>query len=512
MRMPLKRPLVLCAIASLLAVSLMFYERSFSVLLGVACIVTISVFLILKKSVRYVVILALVLAVIISMLFTIEKIDLLHILCGQTIESEFTVLSDSTSFDKVSSVIVYSSGGALPRFSKIELSYYSDNKFFAGDRITAKITLSGLVDDQYRDYYYGNSIFVKGKISEYSKLKTQNYFFKSIGLLREFVKNLLFSNLNSDCAALLTALTIGDKSYLTPEFKSATQRTGVSHIMVVSGLHLAIIMTFIFSITDRLIYNRLLKGVVGLICVMVVTAVCGFTLSVIRAAIMFVFCAMAPICKRDNDSLSSLAAAVVMILILTPTAFLSVSFQLSALATLAVVWVAPFYSELLFNLFTIKRDFSRWFIGTMITSISATVFTMPVCIKTFELVSVVAPVTNLLVVYPVTWALTSSIAAIALSRVGLVFFQKPLMLFAGLCAKYIYAAIEYVDSFFFTAVKASDSAIYVSYLLIFISIAFMYVYKYYLKRRPLDADNKRGSFKARNILKKFGAGVSVVRR
>ena len=511
MRVSLKRPLVLCAIASLFAVSLMFYERSFSVLLGVACVVTISVFTIFKISVRHIVILFLILAVVISMLFTLEEIDLLHTLCGQTIESEFTVISDSTSYNNVSSVTVYSSNGALPRFSKIALSYYSGEKLLAGDRITAKVTLNGLVDDQYRDYYYGNSIFVKGKISEYRNLKTQNRFFKSIGLLRNFVKNCLFSNLNSDCARLLAALTIGDKSDLSPEFNSAAQRTGVSHIMVVSGLHLAIIMTFIFSITDRLIYNRWLKGIVGLICVLAVTVVCGFTLSVIRAAIMFVFCAIAPICKRDNDSLSSLAAAVVVIFILTPTAFLSVSFQLSALATLAVIWIAPFYSEWLFNLLRIKTGFSRWFIGTMITSLSATVLTMPVCIKTFELVSVVAPVTNLLVVYPVTWALTSSIAAIALSGVGLAFISKPLMLFAGLCAKYIYAAIEYVDSFPITAVKASGSAIYASYLLIFLCVAFMYGYKYYFKRRTLDADNKRGSFKARNILKKFGAGVSVIR-
>ena len=510
MRVTLKRPLVLCAIASLFAVFLMFYERSLSVLLGVACLLTISVFLILRISVRYIIVLALVLAVIVSMLLTLGQIDSLHTLCGQTIQSEFTVLSDSTSYNKVSSVTVYSSSGVLPRFSKIKLCYYSDEQLLAGDRIVAKVTLNGLVDDQYRDYYYGNSIFIKGEISEYSKFKTQNQFFKNIGLLRNFVKNCLFLNLSSDCAGLLAAITIGDKSDLSPEFNSAAQRTGVSHIMVVSGLHLAIIMTFIFSITDRLIYNRWLKGIVGLICVLAVTAVCGFTLSVIRAAIMFVFCAIAPICKRDNDSLSSLAAAVVVIFILTPTAFLSVSFQLSALATLAVIWVAPFYSELLFNLLRIKTGFSRWFVGTMITSLSATVFTMPVCIKTFELVSVVAPVTNLLVVYPVTWALTSSIAAIALSGVGLAFISKPLMLFAGLCAKYIYSAIEYVDSFPITAVKASGSAIYVSYLLIFLSVAFMYVHKYYLKRRTFDADNKRGSIKARNILKKFGAGVSVI--
>ena len=511
MRISLKRPLVLSALLSLVAVALVFYNSWLSVLLGIACIIAISVFAILRTPIKYIVIFFLVLLVIISMHYTANRISFLHSVCGRNIECEFTVISDSTRFGKVSSVSVYSNGGLIPRFSKTELTFFDGEQLLAGERISANVKLNGVADVKYRDYYYGNSVFVTGKVSEYKKLDGENQFFKCIGILRRFIKKTLFSNLDFDSAALLTALTIGDKSELSAEFNSAAQRTGVSHIMVVSGLHLAIIMSFIFKLTDRLIYNNWLKGIVGVFCVLVVTAVCGFTLSVIRAAIMFALSAMAPIFKRDNDSLNSLAAAVIVILIITPTAFLSVSFQLSALATLAVVWIAPFYSELLFNLLKIKRGFPQWFIGTMVTSVSATIFTMPVCIKIFEQVSVVAPITNLLVVYPVTWALTSSIAAIAFSGIGFIAFQKPLLLFAGLCAKYIYAAVYYVDSFPITALEARGEAIYISYLLMILTVAFKYTYEIYTIRRVFDADYKRGSFKKGNILKKFGAGVSAVR-
>lgn len=506
-----KRPIIPCAIVSFLVITLIFKVRWLSPLLIVACVVAISVLVIFRKSLKYILAIVLVLLVILCMLLTMDKIDYLHFICGRTVECEFTVISDSAKFGKVSSVEVYSNGNTVPRFTKTVLSYYDGKELLAGETIIAKVKLNGLADDEYRDYYYGDSIYVKGNVSEYSKLDVKNRFFAGVGDLRRFVKDTLFSNLNFDCAALLTALTIGDKSELSSDFNASAQRTGVSHIMVVSGLHLAIIMTFIFKLTDKLIYNNWLKGIVGVLCVLLVTAICGFTLSVIRAAIMFGFSAMAPILKRDSDSLNSLCAAVITIFLLTPTAFLSVSFQLSLLAALAVILVAPFYSELLFDLLRIKRNFSRWFISTMVTSISATVFTMPVCIKIFELVSVVAPITNLLVVYPATWALTSSITAIALCGTVLPFLHKPLLLFAGLCAKYIYAAVKYVDCFPITAVRARGSAIYISYFLIFLTVAFMYLYKLYHKRRILDADNKRGGPKTRNSLKKFGTGISVVR-
>ena len=78
MRISLKRPLVLSALLSLVAVALVFYNSWLSVLLGIACIIAISVFAILRTPIKYIVIFFLVLLVIISMHYTANRISFLH--------------------------------------------------------------------------------------------------------------------------------------------------------------------------------------------------------------------------------------------------------------------------------------------------------------------------------------------------------------------------------------------------------------------------------------------------
>ena len=58
---------------------------------------------------------------------------------------------------------------------------------------------------------------------------------------------------------MLSALTIGDKSLISDDFSHNVKTTGISHVVVVSGMHLSIIMSAIFFIVDKLFYNKYLK-------------------------------------------------------------------------------------------------------------------------------------------------------------------------------------------------------------------------------------------------------------
>ncbi|MBQ2316316.1 MAG: ComEC/Rec2 family competence protein [Clostridia bacterium] len=489
----------------------MLNNTAFALGLCIFLLIISAVFLIKHRYKRLVIILYLVALLAISTLFVNQKIDRLHNLCGNSIECTFTVIEDSERLGTSSSVSVKSNGGAIPRGSKIMLYCYTGEEYLAGDTLNAVVTLSGLADDKLRDYCYGNQIYVKGTARAVEKTSRISYFYYSLGVIRRFVKECLFNNLSYDAAALNIALTIGDKSYLSAEFNDAASKTGVSHIMVVSGLHVAIIMGFIMGSVQKLLRNSWIKAAIGISSVVLISAICGFTLSVIRSAYMFILSAIAPIFKRDSDSLNSLGVAVIIILLFTPTAYLSVSMRLSVLATLAVVWLSPFYTDLLLRGLRASGVAVSFVVGTMMTSSLATLMTAPVCIEVFGWISFVAPVTNLLIVYPVTWALTSSILGVSGAALRLIFVSKPPLILSEFCSRYIYAAIDYVEGFPIIAVEANKIGLYVSYILIFAVIAFMHFYKYFSRRRIFYADYKRGRAKTRNNLKKFGERILNIR-
>ena len=511
MKPRLKRPFALTALLMFCTVDFMLKSTKIVLGLSVLLLVVSACFIILRRFYKVVFILYCIALLAISTLFVNQRIDKLHHICGNSIECEFTVIEDSENFGNTSSITVKSNGGAIPQGSKIYLSYYTEDKFIAGDIVNALVTLNGLADDDFRDYYYGNQIYVKGSAKYLEKISDTNGFYYTLGAIRRFVADCIFQNLSYDAAALNVALVVGDKSYLSPQFNDAAAKTGVSHIMVVSGLHLAIIMGFIMGAVDRIFYNRWLKAIIGIVSVVLISAICGFTLSVVRAAYMFALSVIAPIFKRDGDSLNSLGVAVFIILILTPTAYLSVSMRLSVLSTLAVVWLAPFYTELMLRVLRASGALVTFVVSTMVTSSLATLMTSPVCIEVFGWISLVAPITNLLIVYPVTWALTSSILGVSGAATGLIFVSKPPFILSEFCSRYIYDAIDYVTGFPITAVRANKFGLYISYILIFIVIAFMYFYKYFYKRRILDADYKRGRAKTRDSLKKFGERIPDIR-
>ena len=185
------------------------------------------------------------------------------------------------------------------------------------------------------------------------------------------------SRFNGDTAGLLVALTTGDKTLISDKFAGNIKTTGISHVVVVSGMHLAIIMMAVFWCLDRLFYNKYIRCIISVLSVILISAVCGFTMSITRAGAMFIVAGLAPVFSRENDSLSSLLTAVTAVLISAPFAIFNISFQLSVLSTLAIIWVVPFYSKLIKERFNIKSKILNLLIDTFLCSVSAIIFTLP---------------------------------------------------------------------------------------------------------------------------------------
>ena len=138
---------------------------------------------------------------------------------------------------------------------------------------------------------------------------------------------------------LAFALT-GDKSYFTDTFYSNVKSAGVAHVMVVSGMHLSIIIALALYFANKLFYNPYFKALVICIVTLAVMAVCGFTMSIMRAGVTYLLMALALVLGRENTPENTLGAAVSIILLCNPLAIRSVAFQLSVLSTFAILVVA----------------------------------------------------------------------------------------------------------------------------------------------------------------------------
>lgn len=414
-----------------------------------------------------------------------QKTDKVKNLNGETVTDNFSVYAEPICYEKFNTVILKSEGkGDLPKIKLLAFDY-SGNDLSVGDIITAELKIKAV--DIQSDYYfsnYGDGIYATATLKFFENTEKVNTFYKAAYSVRKYVKNTILQNLDGDAAGFLTALTIGDKTLLGETISSNIKTTGISHVVVVSGMHLSIIMSAIFVLLDKLFYNRYLRCLISVFCVVTIAAVCGFTTSVIRAGIMFVIAGLAPCFNRDSDSLNSLLTAVVLIVVSAPFTVINVSFLLSVFSTLAIIWVVPFYYRVIVNKLNIKSKILKTVINIILSSTLAMVFTLPITVKVFGFSSVVAPITNLLVTYPVTFVLVMAIIALPFYKIPFLnFICKILFHVINLCLNIIIKIVNTVAALPVTVALLPENAFFYSAFAVSVVISFMYYYNYRLKKK-----------------------------
>lgn len=217
----------------------------------------------------------------------------------------------------------------------------------------------------------------------------------------------------------LTAELTGDKSLLPEEDYVAMQETGLAHIFAVSGLHCAFLVTLL-SLLIPPTHRRTLCAVASAVLVFYMLLT-GLSPSVARACVMQLFLLSAPLFRRGSDPLTSLAAALTVILLVNPYAVGSVSLQLSFAATLGMVLLSG----------RLYKSFTGWYRGrnravrvalffpaaNLAATLGALVFTAPLTAYYFNILSLVAPLAGLLAVPAAGYAFMSAFVSALLGLV-----------------------------------------------------------------------------------------------
>ncbi len=414
----IKRPMAVGAVCCCAVSALSFYYKNLIPLFALVATAVILVFTIfLKVDKRLLAVLAIILATVVSTVVFYGKTERLSRVFDREITVQLTFCEDEVLNGKRAGATVKAKGDGIPRGTKLYLSYYKARGYCQGDRILAKVVIKGLEDSKYRGSNYADNVLAQGSLESVERNLTPERFGKTMYAVRRYVNETLFENMSYGSAATMNALVTGERTFLSDDFNRSVGYAGVSHVMVVSGLHLSIIMGALNFLIDLTGKKRFLKTTISVFAVLFIAAVCGFTMSIMRAGLMFIVAATAPLLYRENDSVNSLGTAVVLIHIHSPFAIFSVAFELSLLSTYAILVLAPEIIRIFESKTRIKNAFVLKIMGMLCVTLSATFMTLPVAVYRFGYVSLTAPIVNILITYGVSAALIVAIAGLFVNLV-----------------------------------------------------------------------------------------------
>ena len=303
-----------------------------------------------------------------------------------------------------------------------------------GENVKPGDVLKGNVEFRYTaegakkssTYHKGEGIFLLGYGEKEMSLKAcsripDRYF---AAVLRKSISDRITSLFSEDTSAFAKALLLGDDSEISFSDNIAFQRSGIRHVIAVSGLHVSILFSVVYFFTGR---RRLLTLLLGLPVLGIFAAVAGFTPSVVRACVMQALIILAVAVNKEYDRITALAFAVLCMLIVNPLTVTSVSLQLSVGSMVGIFLFSDpvrsyFMNEKRFGKIkrkTAKGKLIRWFFGSISVSVSAMSVTLPLCAFYFGAVSVIGIVTNLLTLWVITYIFIGIVAACILSSVWL---------------------------------------------------------------------------------------------
>ena len=182
--------------------------------------------------------------------------------------------------------------------------------------------------------------------------------------------------------ATAEAMVVGSKRLMPQSLSESYSRTGLAHLMAVSGLHLGIVMLVIGSLLRPLVLihrGYQLCSLLIIVLLWVYVFVVGASASVVRAALMFSVLQLGMITSKHYSSLNALLVAVIAMVVYRTDYVFDISFQLSVVAVVGIiVWGVP----LMRHLSAAGRG-AWWLLSTIAISIVATLWTLPIVSYSF---------------------------------------------------------------------------------------------------------------------------------
>lgn len=284
----------------------------------------------------------------------------------------------------------------------------------AGDRVSMYGKLSVPFEERnpgefsYKKYLFLNNIYKTFTITGYDNIEiisrdNINYFEgKIIYPARKFASENIDKYIGGNEGAFLKGLVTGERTNISRKTKEDFVKTGVMHIIAVSGLNVAYI---ILSLTLVLSLFRIPKIPKTIIIILILIYYCFFTgapASIIRATVMGSLLLISGVMQRKANFYNVIGISVLIILLFESKQLFDPGFILSFTAVLSMV---IFYEKLdemflqkILNLKTRYKKFIYLIVSVIFVSLAAQIGTLPITSHYFEKISFISLISNAIIV------------------------------------------------------------------------------------------------------------------
>lgn len=281
-----------------------------------------------------------------------------------------------------------------------------------------------------------------------------NFFYKAIYSFKDKTKQAVEKIMPLPEAAILQALTLGNKKSLTEDLKEQLNITGTRHVTAISGMHIIILIKALMFL---LIGIGLWRGqafyftlaIIALFIIMV-----GAPASAVRAGIMGAILLFAEKIGRLNSSGRAIVFVAAIMLALNPLLLrFDVGFQLSFLAVLGIIYIKPIFDEWLKKI--IKKEKLPYLVQIVTMTLAAQIATLPILVYNFGRISFISPLANILIVPALPYVMGASfifsLGAVLWIGLGKILIWPTWFMFA-----YITKLIEWLSKIPFSAKEISN--------------------------------------------------------
>jgi ComEC/Rec2-related protein len=284
---------------------------------------------------------------------------------------------------------------------------------------------------------------------------------------RDNIINKIKTILTGEEGDALTGILFGSKAGLDDNTQTALFRSGIGHVMSVSGLHVVILSAVVMLILKRLSASKtMIFAAIEISCILL--AICsGMAMSVLRALLMVTLSASAVIFKRRADVFNSLCLSVIILTMGNPFVIRDASFLLSVVGTYGIGVFAPYVTS------GIKGESkTAGLMKNIIALLCVTVIILPVTIMYFSETSVVSPLANLLLIPLCNLALVCGIIVVITGGISIIAY--PVLFIGGLCCKIVISVSEFAAKLEYAHIPLGYDFIKVSIVVLSIFVVFTY--------------------------------------
>ncbi len=301
-----------------------------------------------------------------------------------------------------------------------------------------------------------------------------NPFILKLKAFKAFFETTLEEYVSEPHSSLISGMLIAGKGALSDDVETQFIKTGLIHIVVLSGFNIAIIILFISSVCRFLKLRQHISFLITITTLILFVLMAGASAPVVRSAVMAGIVLFASLSYRKLDANRVLFFVAGVLACLNPYSLpFDPSFQLSFLATFAIINLSkPVEKYLMWIHARLLRE-------TLSQTVAVILFVSPFILYTMGNFSIVAIVTNLLVLPVVPWLMLGGFLVVVLSFIP--FLATMFALMSLSISSYVFFVTEFFARLPFASVEVKHISGF--FILPIYGLLFWFLYRSHLKKK-----------------------------